>query len=60
MCIIAHAFHSIRSGCLDVRRMMDMGMKVGLGTGKSPSDPQNMSVKNLLTNVCLSIGFVPL
>ena len=37
-----------------------MGMKVGLGTGKSPSDPQNMSVNKLLTNVCLSIGFVPL
>ena len=26
---------SIRSGILDTRRMLDEGMKVGLGTGKS-------------------------
>ena len=28
-------YSSIRSGILDTRRMLDMGMKIGLGTGES-------------------------
>ena len=29
----SHFNFSIRSGILDSRRMLDMGMKIGLGTG---------------------------
>ena len=32
--IISSFVFSIRSGILDSRRMLDMGMKIGLGTGE--------------------------
>ena len=33
-CSCAHCIHSLNSGCLDVRRLLNTGVtKIGLGTG---------------------------